>query len=93
MLAITGLGVATSGTAIRGRHIYNPLQASTLESDVVSLTVIGPTIYEADRMATAAFAMGREGISFIAAQPELEGYAITVDGMAIATEGFHHHVR
>ena len=93
VLAISGLGVATSGTAIRGRHIYNPMWTGFLESDVVSLTVVGPTIYEADRMATAAFAMGREGISFIAARPELEGYAITVDGMAISTEGFNHHVR
>ncbi|MGI8404097.1 MAG: FAD:protein FMN transferase [Thermomicrobiales bacterium] len=93
VLAISGLGVATSGTAIRGQHIYNPMQASPLVSDVVSLTVIGPTIFEADKMATAAFAMGREGISFIAARPELEGYAITADGMGISTEGFHHYVR
>lgn len=93
VLAISGLAVATSGTAIRGRHIYNPMRAGFLESDVVSLTVVGPTIYEADRMATAAFAMGREGISFIADRPGLEGYAITVDGMGISTEGFHHYVR
>lgn len=32
---------------------------------MVSLTVIGPDIYEADRFATAAFAMGVDGIYFL----------------------------
>jgi thiamine biosynthesis lipoprotein len=93
VLAVSDRGVATSGTAVRGRHIYNPLQAGTLETDVVSLTVIGPTIFEADRMATAAFAMGRDGLSFLTTRPELEGYAITADGMATYTKGFNRYVR
>ncbi len=88
VLAISGRGVATSGTAVRGQHIYNPRQAGSLASDVVSLTVIGPSIFDADRFATAAFAMGREGLSFIAARPGFEGYAITADGLAHFTEGF-----
>ena len=33
-------------------------------TDIVSLTVIGPDVLEADRFATAAFAMGRDGILF-----------------------------
>jgi FAD:protein FMN transferase len=93
VLAISNRGVATSGTAIRGRHIYNPMQSGFLFTDVVSLTVIGPTIYEADRFATAAFAMGREGLAFIAGRPNLEGYATTADGMAQFTDGFNHYVR
>ena len=58
-------GVATSGTYIRGEHIYNPQLSFTEVSTVKSLTVIGPNIYEADRFATAAFAMGESGIAFI----------------------------
>jgi thiamine biosynthesis lipoprotein len=93
VLAISDQGVATSGTAVRGQHIYNPLQPDLLLTEVVSLTVIGPSIYDADRLATAAFAMGRDGLAFIAERPDLEGYAITADGMARYTRGFDHYVR
>lgn len=93
VLAISGRGVATSGTAARGQHIYNPLRNDSLSTDVVSLTVIGPSIFEADRLATAAFAMGRAGLSFITARPGLEGYAITAGGMAEHTSGFNQYVR
>lgn len=93
VLAVSDRGVATSGTAVRGQHIYDPWQAGGLSTEVVSLTVIGPTIYDADRFATAAFAMGSAGVSFIAAHPELEGYAITTTGVATMTAGFNAYVR
>jgi FAD:protein FMN transferase len=93
VLALSDRGVATSGTAVRGQHIYNPLQNVPVSTDVVSLTVIGPSIYDADRMATAAFAMGSEGILFLAGQPDLEAYAIRADGMAEYTKGFSRYVR
>ena len=81
-------GIATSGTYIRGDHIYNPKSATPLQTDIVSLTVIGPDVYEADRFATAAFAMGREGITFIASLPGFEGYQIDQTGRATFTRGF-----
>jgi thiamine biosynthesis lipoprotein len=56
------------------------------------LTVVGPTIYEADRMATAAFAMGRDGLAFLAARPGLEAYAIAADGIATFTQGLARYV-
>lgn len=90
-LAIVDKGVATSGTYIRGNHIYNPFTNET-KSDIVSLTVIGPNIYEADRFATAAFAMGKAGINFIASQKNLEGYMIDNKGIATYTEGFAQYV-
>lgn len=62
---LSGEGIATSGTYERGDHIHRP-HGSAIENDpVVSLTVIASDVYEADRFATAAFAMGREGIRFI----------------------------
>ena len=91
VLALSDRGVATSGTAVRGRHIYDPSTSGALETDVVSLTVIGPNVYEADRFATAAFAMGGEGLAFIARLPDLEGYAVSADGTATYTRGFHHY--
>jgi thiamine biosynthesis lipoprotein len=84
---LSGQGIATSGTAIRGSHIYNPKMKKPAE-EIVSLTVIGPNIYEADRFATAAFAMGEKGILFIEDLPEFEGYMINHEGLATYTSGF-----
>lgn len=83
-----GHGVATSGTYIRGQHIWNPHARGPVSSDIVSLTVIGPDVYEADRYATAAFAMGADGIQFIESLPGFEGYAIDKNGRATMTSGF-----
>lgn len=82
-----GAGIATSGSYLRGNHIYDPFTKQNLE-DVVSLTVIGPDVLEADRFATAAFAMGKKGISFIESTVGLEGYAIEKNGIATMTSGF-----
>jgi thiamine biosynthesis lipoprotein len=87
-LAISNQGVATSGTYIRGQHIYNPKDAGQPMPDIVSLTVIGPDITDADRLATAAFAMGREGIRFIERLAGFEGYMIDRHGLATLTSGF-----
>lgn len=83
-----GKGVATSGTYIRGEHIWDPHTGKPVSSEMVSLTVIGPNVYEADRFATAAFAMGNTGISFIEALPGFEGYVIDKRGIATMTSGF-----
>ncbi len=92
VLALTACGVATSGTAVRGQHIYDPFQPGVPLLEVVSLTVIGPSILEADRFATAAFAMGRRGIQFIEALPGFEGYQIDAGARATYTSGFERYV-
>jgi thiamine biosynthesis lipoprotein len=92
VVELSNQGMATSGSYERGQHIYNPLQPDEQLNDVVSITVLGPNIYEADRFATAAFAMGRVGIEFIEAQPNLEGYQIDRQGMAIQTSNFEDYV-
>src|SRR5258708_11638536 len=66
VLSISTLGVSTSGNYVRGGHIYNPTnrrfdQPGPLSNEIVSLTVIGPDIYKADRFATAPVAMGNAG--------------------------------
>jgi len=88
VLSATDCGVATSGTYVRGQHIYNPLDGNQLMTEILSLTVIGPDIYEADRFATAAFAMGRYGINFIESLEGFEGYMIDKDKQATFTTGF-----
>jgi thiamine biosynthesis lipoprotein len=82
-----GHGVATSGNYLRGDHIYNPHTHRYGSDNIVSLTVIGPDVLEADRYATAAFAMGRMGIYFIERMPGLEAYEIDRTGTARLTTG------
>lgn len=92
VLSLHNCGVATSGTSIRGQHIYNPHQPNKSIMDVVSLTVIGPDVYEADRFATAAFAMGGAGIYFIEQLHGFEGYMIDQNKQATFTSGFERFV-
>jgi FAD:protein FMN transferase len=83
-----GHGIATSGTDARGQHIYNPHRPGRPIADIVSLTVIGPDVLAADLYATAAFAMGREGVYFIETLPRFEAYMIDSGGIATQTTGF-----
>ncbi len=49
--------VATSGTYERGHHILNPYTGAPA-TELVSVTIVGPDLTEADAYATAALAMG-----------------------------------
>jgi len=69
-------------------HIYNPREDNHPIDAIVSLTVIGPTIHDADRFATAAFAMGSDGIRFVEQLPGYEGYVIDKQKIATMTTGF-----
>jgi FAD:protein FMN transferase len=102
VLFISNLGIATSGNYVRGEHIYNPKENTSPKaapkaapkadkSEIVSLTVIGPNVYEADRFATAAFAMGKNGIGFIERLEGFEGYMIDNLGQATLTSGFERY--
>lgn len=85
---VHGRGIATSGSYERGAHIYNPLDPEGTLDEIVSITVIGPNILEADRFATAAFAMGASGVEFIESMPGLEAYSIDRNGIATMTSNF-----
>jgi thiamine biosynthesis lipoprotein len=91
-LSIFDKGVATSGTYVRGQHIYNPKKKKSTITNIVALTVIGPNIYEADRFATAAFAMGKTGINFIENLGGFEGYSINSKGIATLTSNFEKYI-
>lgn len=92
VVQLDNFGMATSGTYLRGQHIYNPRLPGSLIDDIVSLTVIGPNVYEADRFATAAFAMGKKGILFIENLDGFEGYMIDAKAVATYTSGFTNFV-
>ena len=85
-LYLTDCGIATSGNYERGDHIYNPHNDNS--DKIVSFTVIGPNVLEADRFSTPAFAMGYRGIEFIERQKDLFGYIIDGNGIATSSSGF-----
>jgi len=86
VLHLADRGIATSGTYIRGEHIYDPVEQH-VANDIASMTVVGPDVYEADRLATAAYAMGERGIAFLASLPGIDGYMVDQGGTATFTPG------
>ncbi len=87
VLAAENLAIATSGTYQRGHHILNP-HTNHPPSGITASTVIGPNLATADAYATAAHAMGRAGIRWIARQHNYAGYSIHPDGTTTSTPGF-----
>lgn len=91
VLQLSNKGIATSGIYINGEHIIDPINKKAA-NDIISITVIGPNVYEADRFATAVFAMGEAGIRFLEEKDGLEGYMITKDKHAYTTTGFEQYL-
>lgn len=67
--------VATSGLYERPGHIVNP-RTGTVPMELLSMTVVGPSLALADACATAAFAMGADGLRWLATRAGYAGYAI-----------------
>lgn len=88
VIQLHNMAIATSGTYIRGQHVYNPHEPKHPLTEILSLSVIGRHIYDADRYATAAFAMGRNGLDFIHGLSGFEGFMIDASGLSSATPGF-----
>ena len=91
VVGLSNKGIATSGTYRRGGHIYNPKQKKEA-GEIASISVIGPNVYEADRFATAAFAIGEKGIEFIEKLKGFEGYMIKKNKIAVLTSGFEEYL-
>lgn len=88
---LSGEGIATSGTYERGEHIYNPIERRPA-NEIASVSIIASNVYDADRFATAAFAMGEAGIRFIQTLPGIEGCVIGLDGRAHCTIAFQEYL-
>jgi FAD:protein FMN transferase len=88
---LSNKGIATSGNYQRGEHIYDPVSRKKA-NEIASVTVITDDVYDADRFATAAFAMGEGGISFLEKIKGIEGYMVTKSKSAILTNGFEKYL-
>jgi FAD:protein FMN transferase len=81
VLEVSNLAVATSGRYERGDHIIDGRSGEPARG-LLSLTVVGPRMTEADAYATAGFAMGKPGIAWVAIQTGYDAYGITQNGRA-----------
>jgi thiamine biosynthesis lipoprotein len=79
--------VATSGCYERGDHVVDP-QTGLPAHGLASVTVIGPDLTMADAYATAAVALGTEGMAWLAERPEVEAMAVTDERRVVSTPGF-----
>lgn len=80
--------LATSGSAERGKHIWNPQAAELAGSDLAQVAVLAKDLVTADVWATAAFAEGPAALSRIANQEDVQALFIYSDGRIDGTDGF-----
>jgi thiamine biosynthesis lipoprotein len=85
-LEVTDAAVATSGVYERGRHVVNPFTGEGM-GELASVTLVGPDLALADAYATAAVAMGRKALEWLAGLDGYESAVITDAGEAFASPG------
>ncbi len=86
VLTGTDLAVATSGTYERGFHVVDP-HRGTAATALRSVTVAGKDLGLADAYATAALAMGRPGLDWLARLDGYESGVVAEDGEAYRSPG------
>ncbi|MEU4191608.1 FAD:protein FMN transferase [Kribbella sp. NPDC026611] len=87
-VAQTGGAVATSGTAARGAHLYDPRTGGPAASRWLSISVSGPSLEYADVLATAAFVAADGWPEVIEVLPGYPGLGVLADGTLFATAGW-----
>jgi thiamine biosynthesis lipoprotein len=90
MVEVCGEAVATSGTAARGRHVWDGRTGNTAR-DLASMTVVGPHLTWADAFATTAFVMGLDGLEWVAGFDGYRALAITLDGDVVTRDAEWRH--
>lgn len=86
VLEITDGAVATSARYERGDHLVDG-RTGRPATGLLSMTVVAPTLTGADAAATAAFAMGTEGVEWAAAREGCEVFAVDTEHRACRSPG------
>lgn len=86
------LAVATSGSTERGEHIVDG-RTGEVPRGLLTLSVAGPSLGRADAYATAAFAMGRDGLRWVESLPGYAACATTPDDRLIVARGLQRYRR
>jgi thiamine biosynthesis lipoprotein len=81
------LGIATSGSYERGAHIHDP-RVGEPSTDLAAVTVVGPSLAEADAFATSLYVMGIDGLPWLAGHPGYGGCVMTRDQQMFTTDQF-----
>ena len=88
VVALTNGAVATSGNYERGDHVIDP-RTGLPAHGLTAVTVIASELALADGYATAAIALGREGMSWLATLPDIVALGITDARRVLKTSGFN----
>ena len=91
VLAVSDRAVATSGAYERGDHITDP-RIGQAPTGLRSVTVVGPALGFTDAYATAVFAMGLDGLRWLADFPDYAAYVITDDDRTVWTAGMDRYL-
>jgi FAD:protein FMN transferase len=79
IVAVTDGAVATSGTAERGPHVFDP-HTGRPAAELASATIVGPSLALADAYATAALAMGAAAPAWLGSLEGYESYVVDAEG-------------
>ena len=88
-LNLTRCGVATSGkdrrrwnkNGLPRHHIIDPYTGQPAETDVMTATIVAPTVMEAEAAAKAVLILGgEEGLKWIESDPVLAGIIVLENG-------------
>ncbi len=86
VLEVADGAVATSARYERGDHIVDG-RTGRPATGLLAVTVVAPTLTEADAVATAAFAMGTEGVAWAAEREGCEVFAVDAGRRVLRTPG------
>lgn len=75
--------VATSGLTHRGAHLVDT-RTGRVPEGLASVTVVAEDLVSADIDATAAFALGPDGLEWLSSRPGRSGPVVDQDGTAHA---------
>ncbi len=101
-VVLTDMGVATSGknrrhwmrAGVFQHHIIDPRTYMPTINDVLSATVIGPNVIQAEMAAKVLNILGSEnGMAWLEKKPGLEALLITDDGGICRSQGFKNYER
>ena len=83
--------MATSGSAERGDHIWNPkAPGKEAPTELLQVSVVADDLVTADVWATAAFAEGQRAIAHLNEIEGIEALFVLANGDLAATDGFIH---
>ncbi|MCU1485153.1 MAG: thiamine biosynthesis protein [Actinomycetia bacterium] len=90
VVAVTDVGVATSGRYERGDHIVDP-RTGRPATALTAVTVIGPCLAVADGRATGILALGDDAGRWMGEHPDIPVLTIADDETVTTTPAFDDH--